>query len=263
MSKLLYHADPNGVVTLTLNRPEVHNAFDDELVCSLSDTLEAITHDASVRAVVITGQGDSFSAGADLNWMRRMAQASAKDNEHDALQLARLLRLINYLPRPTLARVNGAALGGGMGLVACCDIAIAADTARFGLTEARLGLAPAVISPYVFRRIGEGHARRYFLSGERFDAAHAKHIGLVQEIAAPGELDLAMGVLLEQVLKGGPQALAQCKALAFHAAGHSAERQLEMDQVTARVIAKLRTSAEGKEGMQAFLDKRTPGWNDT
>lgn len=260
MSKLLYHADDNGVVTLTLNRPEVHNAFDDELVCSLTDTLLEVAANPKLRAVVITGQGESFSAGADLNWMQRMAQASARDNGHDALQLARLLRTLNYLPRPTIARVNGTALGGGLGLIACCDIAVAADHARFGLSEVRLGLAPAVIAPYVYRRIGEAHARRYFLSGERFDAAHARHIGLVHEIAAPGELAAAVAALLEQVLKGGPQAMEHCKDLVFHAAGHSVDRQLQLDQYTARVIARVRTSAEGREGMQAFLDKRAPNW---
>ena len=260
MSKLLYHADPRGLVTLTLNRPEVHNAIDDELLCSLTDALLKIGEDPQARVVVITGAGESFSAGADLNWMRRMAQASARDNEHDALQLARLMRTLNYLPRPTIARVNGAALGGGLGLVACCDIAIAADQVRFGLTETRLGLAPAVISPFVFRRIGESHARRFFLSGERFDAAHARHIGLVQEIAAPGQLDAAVEALAGEVLKGGPQALEQSKALVFHAGGHDIDRQLELDQWTARVIARLRTSREGQEGMQAFLDKRPPSW---
>ena len=260
MSKLLYHADSRGVVTLTLNRPDVHNAFDDELLSSLTDTLVQIGADPQARAVVITGAGDSFSAGADLNWMRQVAKASAKDNERDALQLARLMRTLNYLPRPTIARVNGAALGGGLGLVACCDIAIAAAQARFGLTETRLGLAPAVISPYVFRRIGESNARRFFLSGERFDAAHARHIGLVQEIAPPGALDAMVETLLEQVLKGGPQALEHSKALVFHAGGHNIDRQLELDQWTARVIAGLRTSKEGQEGMQAFLDKRPPAW---
>jgi methylglutaconyl-CoA hydratase len=262
MSELLMHREPNGVVTLTLNRPEVHNAFDDELVCSLTDTLLALGRDAGVRAVVLTGAGASFSAGADLNWMRRVATANEKDNEHDALQLARLMRTLNYLPKPTIARVNGAALGGGLGLVACCDIAVAADTAKFGLTEVRLGLAPAVIGPYVLRRIGESHARRFALTGERFDAAHARHVGLVQEVVAADALDTTVNELLAQILKGGPNALAQGKALVFHGTGHSADRQLELDQVTARVIAKLRTSGEGREGMQAFLDKRPPGWLD-
>lgn len=260
MSHLLMHREPNGVVTLTLNRPEVHNAFDDELVCSLTDTLDALGRDEGVRAVVLTGAGASFSAGADLNWMRRIAAAGEKDNEHDALALARLMRTLNYLPKPTVARVNGAALGGGVGLVACCDIAVATDDAKFGFTESRLGLAPAVISPYVLRRIGETHARRFFLTGERFDAAHARHIGLVQEAVPAGALDATVNALVTELLKGGPAAQGHCKALVYHGNGHGADRQLELDQHTARVIAKLRTSAEGREGMQAFLDKRPPAW---
>lgn len=260
MSSLQYHRDPAGVVTLTLHRPELHNAFDDELVCCLTDTLTEVSRDAQARVVVLTGSGESFSAGADLNWMRRMCEASERDNEHDALQLARLLRTLNYLPKPTVARVNGAALGGGLGLIACCDIAVAADTARFGLTEVRLGLAPAVISPYVFRRIGEAQARRYFLTGERFDAAHARRIGLVHEICPATALDAEVGKITDHVLAGGPSAMEHCKKLVFHAAGHDADAQLRLDQATARLIARLRTSAEGREGMQAFLQKRTPHW---
>lgn len=260
MSKLLYHMDPGGIVTLTLNRPEVHNAFDNELVCSLTETLLSIERDPQARAVVLTGKGNSFSAGADLNWMSRMAAASEKDNEHDALLLARALRTLNYLSRPTVARVNGPAYGGGLGLLACCDIAVAADTARFALTECRLGLAPAVISPYVFRRIGETQARRYFLTGERFDVSHARRIGLLHEIVAQDALDAAVGQITEQMLKSGPRAAEHCKKLIFHAAGHTSDQQLELDQYTARLIAALRISAEGQEGMRAFLDKRRPAW---
>jgi methylglutaconyl-CoA hydratase len=260
MSTVLYHLEPVGVLTLTLNRPEVHNAFDEELIACLSDTLERVARDPQVRVVVLTGAGDSFSAGADLNWMRDMARAGAKQNEHDALLLARLLRVLNYLPQPTVARVNGAAMGGGLGLVACCDVAVASHTARFALSESHLGLAPAVISPYVFRRIGEGQARRYFLTGERFDAAHALTIGLVHETAPPEQLDATTTRLASQLLKGGPQALIKCKKLVFHAAGHNPDRQLELDQATARLIAQLRVSGEGQEGMAAFLERRTPSW---
>ena len=262
MSSLLLHRDDEGVVTLTLNRPDVHNAFDDALIVGLTDTLLKLGKEDTTRAVVLTGAGPSFSAGADLNWMRSMMAASERDNEHDALQLARLLRTLNYLPLPTVARVNGAALGGGLGLVACCDIAVAAEGARFGLTETRLGLAPAIISPYVFRRIGEGQARRYFLSGERFDAEHARRIGLVHEIATGDTLDAVVGRLFANLLKGGPAAIRASKKLAFHAAGHDADAQLALDQATARLIARLRVGAEGQEGMRAFLDKRPPAWRD-
>lgn len=260
MSTVLSHFEPNGVLTLTLNRPELHNAFNEELTDCLAQTLAAAGANPEVRLVVLTGAGKSFSAGADLNWMRSMSEASAHDNEHDALALARLMRTLNYLPKPTIAQVNGAAFGGGVGLIACCDIAIAADNAQFALTECRLGLAPAVISPYLYRRIGEAHSRRYFLSAERFDAGQARHIGLVHEQVAAAELDGAVARLSAELLKSGPSAAAHCKSLVFHAAGHSADQQLELDQHTARLIAGLRVSGEGQEGMQAFLQKRPAAW---
>lgn len=260
MSKLQYHAEPNGVITLTLHRPEVHNAFDDELICMLTDTLVALDRDPNARVIVLTGSGESFSAGADLNWMRSMVDAPLKDNEHDALALARLLRTLNYHRLPTVARINGPAFGGGLGLIACCDLAITVDSAVFALTECRLGLAPAVISPYVFRRIGESHARRYFLTGERFDAAHAVRIGLAHERVAPETLDSEVERFCTELLRSGPRAAGHCKALAFHAAGHDRDHQLKLDQYTARLIAEIRTSTEGQEGMRAFLEKRQPDW---
>lgn len=252
--------DTRGVVTLTLNRPQVHNAFGDLLISELTDALLAIADDASARALVLTGKGPSFSAGADLKWMQGMLGASEADNERDALQLARLLRALNYLPIPTIARVNGAAFGGGVGLIACCDMAVSVDGALFGLTETRLGLAPAIISPYVVRRMGEAQARRYFLSAERFDAARAQQIGLVHELCDAAQLDATVERLLEPLLKGGPRALSKSKSLVFHAAGHDEEQQFAMDQHTARLIARLRVSDEGQEGMRAFLQKRTPHW---
>ena len=261
MSSLQLHQD-NGIVTLILNRPEVHNAFDNELICCLTDTLKRLGDDPQTRAVVLTGNGKSFSAGADLNWMRSMLEASEQDNEHDALQLARLLRTLNYLPVPTIARINGAALGGGLGLVACCDVAVAVEDARFGLTETRLGLAPAIISPYVFRRIGEAQARRYFLTGERFDATHARRIGLVHEIVPEEELDGTVERFCTAIGKGGPTAVIASKKLVYHAAGHDADAQLKLDQFTARLIARLRIGGEGQEGMRAFLDKRPPAWRN-
>jgi len=192
MSLLTEQLDARGVLQLTLNRPEVHNAFDSDLIGSLTEALERAEDNREVRVVVLSGAGDSFSAGADLNWMRGMADASEQENEQDALQLARLMRALNYLDQPTVARVNGSAFGGGVGLVACCDIAIAADGARFGLTESTLGLAPAVVAPYVARCIGEHQARRYFLTGERFSARQALKIGLLHEVVSAEQLDEAV-----------------------------------------------------------------------
>lgn len=260
MSSLNSHLDERGVLRLALNRPEVHNAFDHHLVGALTEALTRAEQDRAVRIVVLTGEDPCFSAGADLNWMRSMAKASEQENEQDALQLARLMRRLNYLDRPTLARVNGAAFGGGVGLVACCDIALAADEAMFGLTEATLGLAPAVIAPYVMRCIGERQARRYFLSGERFDAQRAQAIGLVHETVPAATLDTQLDALLDRLLKAGPVAQRQCKRLAFTVAGHDRDQQRALDGHTAKLIAELRVSAEGQEGLAAFLEKRRPEW---
>ncbi|NIP17888.1 MAG: enoyl-CoA hydratase/isomerase family protein [Xanthomonadales bacterium] len=260
MDCLLSELDPRGVLTLTLNRPEVHNAFDDGLVAELTKVLAAAGQDAAVRIVVLTGTGPSFSAGADMRWMRRMVDADEAENERDALRMAGMLRTLNYLDRPTIARINGSAYGGGLGLLACCDITIAADHAQFGLSEARLGLAPAVISSYVFRRIGEHHARRYYQTGECFDAARARELDLVQDVVAADDLDEAVSESVNHLLSSGPQALLTCKRLAFAIAGHDEEKQLRLDEYTAKLIARLRVSAEGQEGLNAFLEKRPPGW---
>ena len=257
---LLQQMDSNGVLTLTLNRPEVHNAFDDALIAALVAALAQATDDPAVRAIVLTGAGSSFSAGADANWMRRMAAASAEENEQDARRLAQLLRRLNYHVKPTVARVNGAAFGGGIGLVSCCDIVIASDQARFALSEVRLGLAPATISPYVFRRIGEGHARRYFLTAARFDADEARSIGLVHQVVPDHQLDSAVQQQVDLLLQGGPLAVKQSKKLVFLAAGHDATQQRQDDEDNARVIARLRVSAEGQEGLAAFLEKRPAAW---
>ena len=210
--------------------------------------------------VVITGTGSCFSAGADMNWMRGLVGASLEDNQRDAMKLATLMRSLNYLSKPTIAKINGAAFGGGLGLIAACDITVAVDSAKFGLTEARLGLAPAVISPYVFRRIGEGNARRYFLSGERFDSKQARDMGLIQQSVTMDQLDIAVDDIVKQLLKSGPSALMHCKQLAYEMAGHSAASQKTVDESTTRLIAKLRVSAEGQEGLAAFLEKRKADW---
>lgn len=251
-----------GVMTIQMNRPKVHNAFDSVMIRELTQTLTAAAEDQDVRVLVLTGLGSCFSAGADINWMRSQVDASREENEQDALELARLMRTLNYLPKPTIARINGAAFGGGLGLVAACDITIAVDSATFGLTEARLGLAPAVISPYVFRCIGEGNARRYFLTGERFDSRHALEIGLVQQCVPENELDAAVEKAIQQLLKGGPVAVAICKQLVFAVAGHNKKAQKSKDEYTAGLIAGMRVMDEGREGLSAFLEKRKPGWLD-
>jgi len=257
---LLQSCDSRGVLTLTLNRPEIHNAFGDTLIAGLATVLQSANDDPDIRVIVITGAGKSFSAGADLNWMRGMLAASAEENERDALQLAAMLRCLNYNSKPTIARVNGSAFGGGVGLIACCDIVVAADAAQFGLTEVHLGLVPAIISPYVFRRIGERNARRYFLNAERFDAGRALAIGLLQEVVPMSALDQQVDRQVEMLLRAGPVAAAQCKGLLFRVAGLDVTRQLQLDQENARLIARLRVSAEGKEGLAAFLEKRPPAW---
>ena len=260
---LLQHLAPNGVLTLTLNRPEVHNAFAEQLIRELTEALQRAADDPAVRILVLAGAGKSFSAGADMNWMSSMVAASAEENELDAQHLARMLRRLNYFPKPTIGRIHGAAFGGGVGLAACCDISIAADTAQFALTEVRLGLVPAVISPFVFRRIGESQARRYFLTAERFDAATAQRIGLVQLVVPLAELDDTVNGQLGLLLQGGPNALKHAKRLVFNVAGHDNTRQRQMDEDNARLIARLRVSEEGQEGLRAFLDKREPGWRNS
>ena len=249
-----------GVATITLNRANVHNAFDDALTADLTAALADCERNPAVRAVVLTGAGASFSAGADLNWMRGMAQASEADNRADSLRLATLMRTLNFLAKPTIARVNGSAYGGGVGLVACCDLAIGVEGAKFSLSEVKLGLVPAVISPYVIAAIGGRHARRLFVSGEVFDAAHAARIGLVHEVVAPDQLDAAVERALHFLAKGGPLAQAEAKRLALRIAGMTVESAEHTDTLNAELIARLRVSAEGQAGLAAFLDKRAPAW---
>jgi methylglutaconyl-CoA hydratase len=243
---------------LRLNRPDLHNAFDADLISRLTARLGELGNDAGVRVVVLEGEGASFSAGADLNWMRGMAAASEAENREDALALARLMRALDELPKPTIARVHGAAFGGGVGLVACCDIAVGAAGAKFGLTESRLGLLPAVISPYVIAAIGPRHARRLFATAETFDADEALRIGLLHEVAHPTALDSAVRRQVELLLKAGPRAASSAKALVRRVAAGGDGTRIDADN--ADLIARLRVSAEGQEGIQAFLDKRKPAW---
>ena len=260
MQTLISSIDKQGVLTLCMNRPKVHNAFDALMIGELTAALESANEDDTVRLVVITGTGTCFSAGADLNWMRSLVNASREENERDALQLAQLMRSLNFLSKPTLARINGAAFGGGVGLIAACDITVAADNALFGTTEVRLGLVPAVISPYVIHRIGETNARRYFLTAERFDSQRACEIGLVQHAVAIERLDETVKGIVGQILRGGPKAVTHGKRLVFDITGHNADVQKTIDEKTARLIADLRVSEEGQEGLAAFLEKRNPGW---
>lgn len=261
MDKLLeYVVDNRGVATLRLNRPQIHNAFNAELVAALAEHFDRAAS-TGVRALVLTGAGHSFSAGADLNWMHSMTAASEAENREDARQLAAMLRKLDELPCPTIARVNGHAFGGGVGLIACCDLSVALDTARFGLTEVRLGLAPATISPFVMARIGTAQARRYMLTGERFDATAAAGMGLVNTVVQPGELDPQVERWLEQLVAGGPEAQRATKAL-IRMVGHEPLTQEALDAQTSALIASLRVSAEGQEGLSAFLEKRLPAWSE-
>lgn len=247
-----------GATWLSLTRPEIHNAFDDRLIAGLTDELVELGRDREVRAVVLTGAGRSFSAGADLNWMRRTAAYGEAENLTDARALARLMTVLNELPKPTVARINGQALGGGVGLVACADIAVASEEALFGLTEVRLGIMPSVIGPYVIAAIGPRQARRLMLTGERIDAAEALRIGLVHEVVPAAGLDDAINRVLGELHKGGPRAIAEAKRLIHDLGGRPIDAGASEE--TARRIARLRASAEGQDGIAAFLEKRKPGW---
>lgn len=246
------------VLRLRLNRPHLHNAFDPALIATLTAALEQAGADPAVRAVLLEGEGPSFSAGADLNWMRGMAAASERENREDALALARLMRTLDELPRPTLARVHGPAFGGGVGLVACCDIAIGTPKARFGLTEARLGLLPAVVSPYVVAAIGPRQARRWFATAGHFDAEAAQRMGLLHAVVAEDALDAAVQAELDLLLQAGPVAAASAKALVRRVVAGGPAEALDADN--AALIAALRVSPEGQEGLAAFLGKRPPAW---
>ncbi len=256
----LQYSLQGGVAILTLNRPDKHNAFNGELIAALTEALAGAESDPAVRVVVLTGAGATFSAGADLAWMRGMRDASEEENRDDALRLATLMRRLNFLAKPTVARVNGSAYGGGVGLIACCDIAIGADSAKFSLSEVKLGLTPATISPYVVAAIGPRQARRLFISGEVFDANEAARVGLLHQAVTAAELDATVDRTLHFLAKGGPVAQGEAKRLALRMAGMDSARAERTDQENARLIARLRISAEGQEGLGAFLDKRPPRW---
>ena len=247
-----------GVATLTLNRPEVHNAFDDALIARLTRALEDVAARSEVRVVVLAGTGKSFCAGADLAHMKKAAAFSEAENIADAQALARLLMVLGGLAKPTVALVQGPAYGGGVGLVSACDIALAAERASFALTEVRLGLIPAVISPFVVRTIGESHARRFMLTGERFGAETALRIGLVHEMVDGEALEARGAEVVEMLLQCSPDAHRRAKALIDAVAGRPIDQVLADD--VARRIAAARASDDGREGIAAFLEKRPPSW---
>ena len=247
-----------GRATVTLNRPDVHNAFDDKLIALLTKELDALDRNPTVGVVVLAAAGKSFCAGADLKWMRRMAEYSEAENQADAEALAALMKTLNRLSKPTVAEVQGAAYGGGVGLICCCDIVIASEAAQFSISEVKLGLIPSVISPYVVAVIGERQARRYALGAETFDAIEAKRIGLVHEVTAAEDLQAAVDAMVEALLANGPAAMAETKDQIAGVANRPVDDRL-IAAAAAR-IARIRVSDEGCEGVEAFLEKRKPGW---
>jgi methylglutaconyl-CoA hydratase len=257
---LLLNVDKRGVATVTINRPDKHNAFDENLIAELAATFDEIGENSSVRLMVLASEGKNFSAGADLDWMVRMVDYDRDENIRDANALASMLRKLNYLSVPTIARVQGAAMGGGAGLVCCCDIAIASPRASFAFSEAKLGLIPATITPYVLQSIGAQAARRYFLTAERFDAKRAYDLGMVSEVVDETELDNKINELVEIILINSAEAVKAAKQMIFDIEGKPVTEAIM--QMTSESIADIRASEEGKEGLCAFLEKRKPDWVD-
>ncbi len=258
MTALLQSIDAKGVAILTLNRPEKRNALDSELIGLLKDAVEALDARADVRIITIEGAGDYFCAGGDIGSMLRVAQGSSYDNEQDALALARMLHIVDAVSKPTIALAKGVVVGGGVGLLACCDIVIAAEDASFSLSEVRLGLLPAIVSPFLIRAIGLRQLRRYALTAERFSAAEAQRLGLVHRVTPKLELGLAQAAIVADLLRGAPGAQADVKSFFSECDGHGVEAELLRE--AAHRLAARRTSAEAQEGLSAFLEKRPPGW---
>ena len=248
----------NGIARITLTRPDFHNAFNDTLILELTSAFRGLQSDERVRAIVLAAQGKSFSAGADLNWMQAIAEYDEDRNLEDARALANLLWTLDRSEKPTLALVQGPAFGGGVGLIACCDIVVAAEEAIFSLSEVRLGLIPATISPYLLAKVGLSAARRYILTGERFSAWEAQRIGLVHEVVDSPSLEQKCREILDALLSGGPRAITSAKRLLFDVAGRPLDKDLRDE--TAKWIAKTRASVEAREGLAAFLAKRPPNW---
>jgi methylglutaconyl-CoA hydratase len=258
MGDLLQSIDAFGVANLTLNRPERRNAFDSALISGMTEALRRLDRNREVRIIVLSGAGQSFCAGGDVEWMRGMAGQSMEENISDANSLAELMRTLDRVSKPTVAIVNGVAYGGGVGLVACCDVVIASEEATFCLSEVKLGVIPAVIGPYVIRAIGPRQARRFIMSAELIHADHAREIGLVHEVVNQAELLAARDRLVETLLSCAPGAQAEAKSLVAFCQGRPIDEELTKEM--ARRIAAQRASAEGKEGLSAFLEKRFPNW---
>lgn len=256
MATLTIQSGP--VAQITLNRPEVRNAFNDEVIAELTTAFTELGQDPQVRAIVLAAVGPAFCAGADLNWMRRMADYSHAENLADAAQLAEMLRVIYTCPKPTVARIQGDVYAGGVGLVAACDVAVSVDTANYCLSEVKLGLYPATISPYVIRAMGARAAHRYFLTAERFDAAEAYRLGFVHAVVSAEQLDAKVGELTQALASASPQAVQKCKTLLHDVVGQDIDAALIAQTVEG--IASIRASAEGREGVQSFLQKRKPSW---
>lgn len=259
MAQFVQQTVANQRAVVTLCRPDLHNAFNEVLIEELTTAFVALAKDPAVRVVVLAGEGKSFCAGADVHWMRRMVNYSLDENRADADAMAEMLHVIRACTKPVIARIQGAAIGGGVGLAAACDLAVAVKTAVFGLTEVKLGIVPAVVSPYVMEKIGPGHMRRYALTAERFDAIEAKRIGLVSEVFdTPAQMDAWIEDIEAKLIANGPQAVAACKQLLRE--GQDADWNAKRD-LTVRHIAERRVSPEGQEGLNAFLEKRRPDWS--
>lgn len=258
MGEFVQIAIDGPVARVTLSRPELHNAFNEVMIGELHEAFTTLGKDNKVRAVILSGEGKSFCAGADLNWMKKMVDYTFEENVQDAHTLSAMLKAIHDCPKPVIARVHGAAFGGGVGLIAACDMAFSVEAASFCLSEVKLGLLPAVISPFVIKKIGQGHARRYFLTAERFKAAEARHIGLISD-TVPDEatLDTVINDVVTAIVGNGPEAVSHCKVLIEKVCHFDWERAVD---ITTKMIAERRASAEGQEGMKAFLEKRQPGW---
>ena len=255
---VLLDINERGVATVTINRPEKHNAFDDTVIADLTRAFTEVANNPKARVLILASNGKSFSAGADLGWMKRMASYSYEENLTDAEALAEMLRVLNFMPIPTIAKVQGAAFGGAVGLVACCDMAIASNRASFSLSEVKLGLIPATISPYVIDAIGARASRRLFQTAERFSAELAQQLNLVSDIVEPEQLDAQVEVMVTALLANGPSAMAQAKQLVFDVQGQAITPELIHE--TSKRIAAIRVSDEGQEGLGAFFDKRPAQW---
>ena len=258
MNKVITQIDSRGIAQVILNNPDKHNAFDDQMIIQLTEAFHTVAANPDVRIMLLKSEGKSFSAGADLEWMKRMASYSYQQNLNDARALAAMLKALHQMPIPTIARVQGAAFGGAIGLISCCDIALASSNASFALSEVKIGLVPSTISPYVIAAIGERHAKRYFMTAERFDTNTALQISLVHEAVEEQFLDDKVEQLITAILSNGPEAVVAAKQLVFAISGKAIDSSLI--EHTCEVIAGIRVSAQGQEGLSAFLDKQKPHW---